>query len=102
MSVKSTPSRNSSIVTKAMMDAMVTGINWVGTSKPAYPNLGDAYLENDGSGFVWTGAGWIQVSANSVMQSPKRLEPTLAELEKHPALAAAWDEYMVLRKLIGI
>lgn len=103
MSVKSSPSRNSSIVTKAMLDAMITGINWVGTTKPLNPKTGDAYLDPTGAGFVWTGTSWTQLSTNSSYESPRRrLEPTLEELEKHPALAAAWDEYMVLRKLLGI
>jgi hypothetical protein len=86
-----------------MMDAMMTGINWVGTTKPAYPISGDAYLDSTGAGFVWTGVVWTQISTNTSMDPPKkRLEPTLEELEKHPSLKAAWDEYMVLRKLIGI
>lgn len=102
MSIKSNVSRNSAIVTKSMMDAMVTGVNWVGTVKPAYPQSGDAYLDTSGAGFVWTGSCWTQISTNDSYTVPRRTEPTEEELEKHPALRAAWDEYMVLRKLIGI
>ncbi len=100
MSVKSTPSRNSSIVTKAMMDAIATGMNYL-SAKPAIPVIGDHYVDDDtGNGYVYDGKNWMLISGDPSRQP--RLIPTPEELEKHPSLKAAWEEYMVLRRLIGI
>ncbi len=33
---------------------------------------------------------------------PPVLIPTDKELEEHPTLKQAWDEYMVIRKLLGL
>jgi len=47
-------------------------------------------LASDGVGnFLWVDA-------------PRELLPTPEQLEEHPALKQAWEEYMVIRKLLGL
>jgi hypothetical protein len=48
---------------------------------------------------VWTGFKWALIGGQ---QTPVRLIPTPDELDAYPALKHAWEEYLVIRKLLGI
>lgn len=87
-------------VTKQQMDAMATGITFHG-SKLANPQFGDVYIDaNTYESYAWTGNAWAPFSTGQPNSS--FTPPTKEQLEKHPALKATWDEFMVLKKLIGI
>jgi hypothetical protein len=87
-------------VTKSYVDP-TTGIYWH-LDMPVNPQVGSAYTDPiTGIGYVWEGTKWCQfsISPPHVQSSPI---PTDAQLEKHPTLKQAWEEYMVIRKLIGL
>jgi len=89
-------------VTKAYVDAMATGINWH-SSMPKNPLIGDCYLDNKTyQGYIWTGTNWTAFSKDATHIEPKHMAPTQEQLDKHPALKEAWEEYLVIKKLIGI
>lgn len=86
-------------ISKAYIDSIVSGMNILPT-KPLNPIEGDAYFDvNNMQTLIYTSKRWIPIagSARNV-----KLEPTHAELEKHPSLKSAWEEYIVVRKLLGL
>lgn len=86
-------------VTKSYIDSIVNGMNIL-PSKPAVPAQGDAYFDmNNMQTVIYSGNRWIPIAGS---MREVRLEPTHAELEKHPALKQAWEEYIVIRKLVGL
>jgi len=53
-------------------------------------SIDNKVLASDGAGnFLW-------------VNTPRALVPTPEQLEEHPALKQAWEEYMVIRKLLGL
>jgi len=89
-------------VTKSYVDIAVSGINYR-SAKPATPIPGDAYLDvNNDHVYVFDGIKWMLMSGPGPSISPKSLIPTSEELQKYPALKASWEEYMTIRKLLGI
>jgi len=74
------------------------GVNFLG-SKPLHPQLGDVYVDqNTYRSYIWEGNQWV---AFSTAEPAQALIPTEEELNKHPALKQAWEEYMVIKRLIG-
>lgn len=89
-------------MTKAYIDAMATGINWLST-KPKNPQIGDVYLDqNTHEGYIWQGNQWAKFSSSDTYIQPKDLAPTEEQLEKHPALKQAWEEYLIIKRLLGV
>jgi hypothetical protein len=87
-------------VTKQQLDAMVTGITFH-SSKPPSPQFGDVYIDtNTYESYAWTGNDWAPFSTSE--QNHSFTPPTEEQLEKHPALKAVWDEFMVLKRLLGV
>lgn len=78
------------------------GMTWH-TVRPNNPQLGDCYLDTSSmSTYTWTGTAWIQLgSATTYLEKPESLIPTAEQLENHPALKQAWEEYVVLKRLVG-
>lgn len=90
-----------SVVTKSYVDAMAAGIT-LNSSKPTKPNLGDAYYDqNNMCTLIWDGNTWVMFSSGAPAPPPRVL-PNSEELEKHPTLKEAWEQYLVIRKLLGI
>lgn len=86
-------------VTKQYIDAMVSGMNLL-SSKPSNPVQGDAYFDQvNMQTLVYSGNRWIPIAGSKREVS---LVPTHAELEAHPSLKASWEEYIVVRKLLGL
>jgi hypothetical protein len=87
-------------ITKAEIDLRaMAGINFLGT-KPTNPQHGDVYMDhNTDQAYVWIGTNWALFSGNK--EAPLS-PPTREQLEKHPALKQAWEEFLVIKKLIGI
>ncbi len=89
---------------KAYVDSMIRGTSWH-SSAPATPIVGDCYHDSrTGCGYMYDGAAWVVFSANSSHPSgvPSMVAPTPEQLEKHPALKQAWEEYIIIKKLLGI
>lgn len=62
--------------------------------------IGGCHIDhNTGQLYVWTGAKWELVEDTD---SLAQLIPTIDELAEHPSLKQAWEEYLVIRKLLGI
>jgi hypothetical protein len=72
--------------------------------KPLSPVVGDSYYDPTRcSSFVYTGSAWVEFSyTTEKLYQPKNYTPTSEQLEKHPSLKQAWDEYLVLYKLLGL
>ena len=86
-------------VSKHYVDSMTSGIT-VRATMPVNPVTGDYYIDTySGIGYIFNGSAWSILSQpNTAYQLPG---PTIADLEKYPALKAAWEEYVVIRKLVG-
>ena len=77
------------------------GTQWHG-SMPSNPVLGDCYMDIlTMSSLVYTGTTWIQIGGESPKTKIETLIPTQEQLNNHPALKQAWEEYVILRRLIG-
>ena len=78
------------------------GMTWHSV-RPNKPQLGDCYLDMSSMNtYTWTGTAWIQLGANSNRsEKHESLLPTAEQLENHPALKQAWEEYVVLKRLVG-
>lgn len=64
---------------------------------PARPVLGQLYTDpRTGIIYSWNNSKWVDIKA--------RLNPvpTKEQLETYPSLKHAWDEYLVVRKLLGL
>lgn len=73
------------------------GITW--HSYPTVnPVFGDIYYDTTtGTSMLWDGSIWTPISTGIEYDIP-----TEAQLEKHPSLKAAWNDYMIIRRLLGI
>ena len=72
-------------------------------SKPANPVVGECYIDlSTGVSYTWTGFDWAKIIDSKLIPLEATLSPTDEQLEKHPSLKQAWDEYLVIRKLLGI
>ena len=93
-------------VTKSYIDAIAMEIKVLG-SKPLNPQLGDVYFDtNNYQNYIWDGNAWKLFSLNPCgeIELPSTILhiPTEEQLEKHPALKKAWEEFLVIKKLIGV
>lgn len=85
-------------VTKSYVDNVASGVTLHGT-KPAAPVAGDMYFDIlNMQSVVYTGTKWTAIAGNKHVD----LNPTHAELEKYPALKSVWEEYIAVRKLVGL
>lgn len=77
---------------------MTIAINWL-SDPPANPQIGDCVVNHTTSqGFIWTGNEW----ALYTYILPRDLAPTPEQLKKYPSLRQAWEEYLVVKRLLGI
>jgi len=84
------------------VSAVIKGLNWC-VSKPVSPAKGDCYFDQVyQAGYCYDGTNWVLFSAAGSSESPKSFVPTEEHLAKHPALKQAWDEYLVIWKLLGL
>lgn len=74
---------------------------WHG-SQPANPIPGDCYIEQASNrGYIYDGTAW-QIFSSESEPTPKAYAPTEEQLEKHPALKEAWEEFLVIKRLLGV
>lgn len=66
------------------------------------PQIGCVYYDKfDNTYRIWNGIEWcILVSGES--DGFPNLIPTREQLEKHASLMNAWNEYLIIRKLLGV
>lgn len=65
---------------------------------PSNPVLGQLYTDpRTGVMYAWNRSKWVQLNATE-----KTSEPTKEQLEMYPSLKNAWNEYLVVRKLLGL
>ena len=77
-------------------------MNW-NLSRPATPIEGDAYLDaSTGCSYIYVNNQWIIFGSSTGIPLPSFCAPTPEQLEKHPSLKEAWDEFMVIKKLLGV
>lgn len=70
------------------------------SSPPPAPMTGDVYFDQvSGHGYIWVGDKWVTYSST---EKQRPVIPSDEELEKHPSLKQAWEEYIVIRKLLGL
>jgi hypothetical protein len=73
------------------------------SSRPATPREGDVYFDdNTGCSYIYVNSRWIILGTSTVVPLPSFCAPTPEQLEKHPSLKEAWDEFMVIKKLLGV
>ncbi len=74
---------------------------WHG-AKPVNPNIGDVYIDpHTFYANMWTGVHWASFSGEQAQQ-PTFIPPTDEQLDKFPALKAAWEEFLVIKKVLGV
>lgn len=72
-------------------------------SQPKNPVEGNIYFDsNTGCSYIYCGNMWMIFSSDVTIPLPSMMAPTSEQLEKHPALKEAWEELMVIRKLLGV
>lgn len=77
-------------------------MNWCGT-QPANPVMGDCYFDqSENRGYIWQGSAWITFSGKDDENVQEFTPPTDEQLDKHPALKEAWEEFLVIKRLLGV
>lgn len=72
------------------------------SSKPKSPVTGDCYHDrNTNIAYIWQGIAWVGFTGEQT-PVPPFLPPTDEQLEKHPSLKQAWDEFLVIKRLLGV
>jgi hypothetical protein len=73
------------------------------SSKPLNPIVGQCYFDPFSHyTFIFTGKDWELLSSSPIATSLWTMVPTDEQLEQYPTLKQAWEEYLVIRKLLGI
>lgn len=76
------------------------------SSPPPFPKIGDTYIDPcTYYSYVFDGASWVTVTypqGHCFDDIQVSNEPTKAELLEHPTLKSTWEEYMIVRKLLGL
>lgn len=72
------------------------------SSKPANPVYGDVYIDPcTFYNYVWLGQHWVIFSTNEKSEKVFTV-PTEEQLNKHPTLKNAWEEFLVIKRLLGV
>lgn len=66
---------------------------------PTNPLIGQYYTDpRTGTAYVWDNTRWLLAAG----YERKNLMPTKEQLDMYPSLGHAWQEYLVVRKLLGL
>ncbi|HEY6435439.1 MAG TPA: hypothetical protein VIY47_02535 [Ignavibacteriaceae bacterium] len=75
---------------------------YISSSKSNNPVIGEVYYDQyDNTPRIWDGKGW-QMFSWAGSNDTVTLLPTDEQLKKYPTLKRAWEEYLIIRKLIGV
>lgn len=68
---------------------------------PPNPKIGEMYYNTSMCcPMVYNGTSWHTVE--NLYDEKKTYGPTKGELDSHPSLKSAWDDYLTIRKLLGL
>jgi hypothetical protein len=71
--------------------------------RPTTQLVGTVYYDADSQQtLMWDGNNWTQFASSHFVVPPVVGKPAESEIEKCPALATAWEEYLIIRRLAGI
>lgn len=80
---------------------MDSGLTWH-SHRPTVPTLGDCYYDTAyATSYIWQGTSWVIFSNDPIPRPPFTI-PTKEQLEKHPSLKAAWEDFLVIKRLLGV
>jgi hypothetical protein len=66
---------------------------------PNQPCVGQYYADvRTGRMYAWSGLKWEEIGTGQ----DKNLVPSQEQLDMYPTLDHAWNEYLVIRRLLGI
>lgn len=66
---------------------------------PTKPIVGQYYAdERTGKMYTWNTTKWVEISPGYT----KDLTPSSGQLNMYPSLNHAWQEYLTVRKLLGL
>ena len=63
--------------------------------------VGSKHMNITGQVMLYDGKNWVEISPHTLYDLTIKA-PTRQELEEHPSLKNAWEEYLVTRKLLGL
>jgi len=77
------------------------------TPPPSNPIVGDRYMDcATYISYIWDGHVWNRYNPDYKAVDPidehEFIPPTPAQLNKHPALKEVWEEFLIIKKLLGI
>jgi hypothetical protein len=65
--------------------------------------VGELYIDkSSGKVWSWTGTSWSTMQNHNGSMPVKNYSPTEPELNKHATLKSAWEDYLIIRKLLGL
>lgn len=71
------------------------------TTRVSNPQIGECTMDTDtGRTYIWDGFKWAEI-VDPRLVPPDPLVPTEEQLKKYPALKNAWEEYLIVRRVIG-
>lgn len=89
------------LASRNYINSICSGVHWH-LSMPTNPLIGDCYTDSKTyKSFIWDGNAWVLFSTEASVRRVS-LEPNQEELDNHPSLKQAWEEYLVIRKLLGL
>ena len=79
----------------------MSNITWYSTI-PLNPTIGDCVMDSlSGKDYTWSGIHWMEIP-DLISTSPlEMMVPTQEQLDTYPALKEAWEQYVIVKKLIG-
>jgi hypothetical protein len=94
---------NNTGVTNQVLVSTAYGSSWQ-YSVPLNPCIGDTCLDmTSGILYIWLGDKWSQIGHSESSITPKDLAPpTREQLKDHESLRIAWEQYLIIKKLLGV
>ena len=74
------------------------------STKPTLPAPGDCYVDQKtGIYYTYSGTMWLETITGAAPYETRMTPvPSPENLDRHPALKSAWEEYLVVKKLLGV
>ena len=55
-----------------------------------------------GYAFMWDGSTWVMFASSGPEPEIMFTAPTKEQLEKYPALKKSWEEFLIIKRLLGV
>ena len=70
---------------------------------PGTRAVGELYIDkSSGKVWSWTGTSWSTMHEHNGSMPIKNYSPSEQELAEHATLRSAWEDYLIIRKLLGL